>query len=131
MQKFALLLFPLMLIAAGCASPEPRKEVLQPLVGKTVGEVAAALNTPEKQFSADDDDLKGCYRGVSCFMIGPPYGRILKIYVSRDDAVVTSERRVEANEFFSKRATGIEVWFWGTRRDICVGEATPHFLNSQ
>jgi hypothetical protein len=100
---------------------------MQALVGKSVREVADALHTPESQFDVDDDE-GGYNRSVFAFMIGPPYGRILRINVSQQDAIVSTDHKVRAAEFFDKRASGIEVYFCGTQRDICVGDAKPQYL---
>jgi hypothetical protein len=66
---------------ASCSQPKagPRTEDLQPLLGKTVREVAIALHVPEASLRPGDEP-PGEFCFVSGYLPDEPLGRRLVIY---------------------------------------------------
>jgi hypothetical protein len=93
-----------------CSQPMagPRAEELQPLLGKTVREVATSLSVPESALRAGDEP-PGRFRFVSAYLPNEPLGRRLVIYVSRDASVMSPERKVLAADLLDKTTAGIAV----------------------
>jgi hypothetical protein len=101
---------------------------LQPLLGKTVREVSVALHVPESALRAGDEP-PGRFRFVSCYLPDKPPGTLLTIYVSRDAAVMSPERKVSAADLLDKTASGIAVSFpvADKRPDVVVGDVIAYY----
>lgn len=108
--------------------PGPRAEDLQPLLGKTVREVVAALHVPESSLHATDEP-PGRFRMVSGYLPSEPLGRRLTLYVSREAAVISHDRKVAAADLFDKVASGIAVSFpiADKRPDVVVGDVIAYY----
>jgi hypothetical protein len=115
---------------ASCSQPKagPRTEDLQPLLGKTVQEVASALDVPESSLRPGDEP-PGEFRIVSGYLPDEPFGRRLVIYVSRADAVFSPERKISPEVLFDKKAVGIAVSFPVAERrpDVVVGDVIGYY----
>ena len=61
---------------------------------------------------------------------GEPEGMILHIYISRDAAVLSTNRNLSAEALLDKTATGIVVEFplSEKRHDVYVGEVIPYYI---
>ncbi len=101
---------------------------MQPLLGKTVREVAVALHVPESAFRAGDEP-PGRFRFVSGYFPTEPLGRTLTIYVSRETSVMSPDRKVSAVELLDKIAAGIAVSFpvAEKRPDVVVGDVIAYY----
>lgn len=108
-----------------CSQPQagPRAEDLQPLLGKTVREVASALHVPELALRPGDEP-PGKFRFVSGYISDEPLGRRLTIYFGRDATVFSPERKVSVADLLNKTAAGIVVSFpvADKRPDVVVGD---------
>jgi len=115
-------------LAASCSrpSPGPRAEDLRPLLGKTVREVALAHHVPESSLHAGDEPPVR-FRMVSGYLPGEPLRRRLTIYVSREAAVISHDRKVAAADLFDKVASGIAVGFPDRRPDVVVGDVIFYY----
>ncbi|MBN9690592.1 MAG: hypothetical protein J0M24_10160 [Verrucomicrobia bacterium] len=113
-----------------CSQPKsgPSAEDLQPLLGKTVREVAVALHVPESALRAGDEP-PGRFRLVSGHIPTEPLGRTLTVYVSREASVMSPDRKVSAAELLDKTAAGIAVSFpvADKRPDIVVGDVIAYY----
>jgi hypothetical protein len=106
----------------------PRAEELQPLLGKTVREVASALHVPESALRPGDEP-PGKFRFVSGSIPGEPLGRRLTIYLSRDATVFSPELKVSVADLLDKTAAGIAVSFPASdkRPDVVVGDVITYY----
>ena len=106
----------------------PSAADLQPLLGKTVREVATALHVPESALRAGDEP-PGRFSFVYGNFTTEPLGRRLTIYVSREGAVMSPERKVSAADLLDKTASGIAVSFpvADKRADVVVGEVIAYY----
>lgn len=113
-----------------CSQPKsaPSEDDLQPLLGKTVREVATALRVPESALRAGDEP-PGRFRFVSGYFPTEPHGRKLTVYVSREASVMSPDRKVTAVELLDKTATGIAISFpvEDKRSDVVVGNVIPYY----
>ena len=100
-----------MLSSCSRPAPGPRAEELQPLLGKTVREVAASFHIPETSLRAGDEP-PGRFRLVSGYFPDEPIGKQLTIYVSREAAVTKFAFRAPA------------------RTERCAGECLPTCCNA-
>lgn len=117
-------------LLTSCSQPKsgPSAEDLQPLLGKTVREVAVALHVPESALRAGDEP-PGRFRLVSGHFPTEPLGRTLTVYVSREASVMSPDRKVSAAELLDKTAAGIAVSFpvADKRPDIVVGDVIAYY----
>jgi hypothetical protein len=122
-------IFVFVLLSASCSRPaaSPRAEELQPLLGKTVGEVVATLHVPESTLRAEDEP-PGRFWMVSGYLPGEPLGRRLVVSVSREEAIFSPDRKVSAADLFSKRTAGIAVSFPDRPEEVVVGKIPHHHL---
>jgi hypothetical protein len=120
------------LTSCGQPTSGPSTAQLQPLLGKTVREVADALRVPESALRAGDEP-PGRFRFVSGYFPDEPLGRRLTIYVSRDAAVMSPERKVSGADLLDKTAAGIAISFPATdkRPDVVVGDVIPYYHMQQ
>ena len=113
-----------------CSQPKsgPSAADLQPLLGKTVREVAVTLHVPESALRAGDEP-PGRFRFVSGYFPTEPLGRRLTVYVSREASVMSPDRKVSAVELLDKTATGIAVSFpvADKRPDVVVGDVIAYY----
>jgi len=131
MSALRTILLPLtlccLLVSCGKKAVGPDAKDLQPLLGKTVRQVAAALNMPESALKAGAEPPTR-FRFVYGYLPGEPLGRRVTIYVSRESAVISADGKVAAKDLFDKTATGIAVSFpvADKRADIVVVDAISH-----
>jgi hypothetical protein len=113
-----------------CSQPQagPRADDLQPLLGKTVREVASALHVSESALRPGDEP-PGKFRFVSGYLPDEPFGRRLTIYFSRDATVFSPDRQVSVADLLDKRAAGIAVSFpvADKRPDVVVGDVVAYY----
>jgi hypothetical protein len=124
----SFLVLALILVACKPQPAGPRAEELQPLLGKTVREVAIALQVPASALRAGDEP-PGVFRFVSGYFTTEPIGRMLTVYVSREAAVISPNREATAADLLDKPAVGIAVTFpvADKRPDVVVGNAIGFF----
>jgi hypothetical protein len=124
-MRTLVLTIALCFLTASCSKQHTRPSAkdLQPLLGKTVREVFAALNVPESALRAGAEPPSR-FRFVSGYLPGEPLGHRLTVYVSREAALISADGKVSAAELFDKRATGIALSFpvAEKRADVAVGE---------
>src|SRR5438045_2546820 len=129
-MRMLIAVFALCSFLTSCSQPEsgPSAEELRPLLGKTVREVASALHIPDSALHARDEP-PGTFRFVSGYFPDKPLGRELTIYVSRDAAVMSHERKVLATNLLDKTASGIAVSFpiADERPDVVVGDVIAYY----